>query len=65
MAKDKQKKHAAAEATAASGNMKRKEFDKKLATLQVELTRLQTWIKDKGHASSWSSRAGTRRARAA
>ena len=48
MAKDKQKKHEAAGATAASGKMKRKEFEKELAKLQVELTRLQTWVKDKG-----------------
>ena len=48
MAKDKQKKHEAAEATAASGKMSRKEFEKELAKLQVELTRLQTWVKAKG-----------------
>ena len=28
--------------------MRRKEFEKELAKLQVELTRLQTWVKDKG-----------------
>jgi polyphosphate kinase len=33
---------------AASGKMSRKDFEKDLATLQVELTRLQTWVKDKG-----------------
>jgi polyphosphate kinase len=48
MAKDKQKKHEAAEATAASAKMRSKEFEKELAKLQVELTRLQTWVKDKG-----------------
>ena len=48
MAKDKQKKHEAAEATAASDKMGRKEFEKELAKLQVELTRLQSWVKDKG-----------------
>ncbi len=48
MAKDRQKKHEAAEATAASSKMSRKEFEKELAKLQVELTRLQTWVKDKG-----------------
>src|SRR5215469_11008540 len=48
MAKDKQKKHEAAEAPAASGKMRRKEFEKELAKLQVELTRLQTWVKAKG-----------------
>jgi hypothetical protein len=30
-------------AEAASGKMGRKEFEKELAKLQVELTRLQTW----------------------
>jgi polyphosphate kinase 2 len=48
MAKDKQKKHEAAEATAPSGKMSRKEFEKELAKLQVELTRLQTWVQAKG-----------------
>jgi hypothetical protein len=48
MTKDKQKKHEAADATAASGKMSRKEFEKELTKLQVELTRLQTWVKDKG-----------------
>ena len=37
-----------ADAPAASGEMSRKEFEKELAKLQVELTRLQTWVKDKG-----------------
>ena len=48
MTKDKQKKHDAAEATAASDKMSSKEFEKELAKLQVELTRLQTWVKGKG-----------------
>ncbi len=48
MANNKQKKHQAGEATAASDKMGRKEFEKELAKLQVELTRLQTWVKDKG-----------------
>jgi polyphosphate kinase 2 len=48
MAKDKQKKNEVAEATAASDKMPRKEFEKELEKLQVELTRLQTWVKDKG-----------------
>src|SRR5438067_5681118 len=48
MAKYKQKKQAVAEATAAHGKMSRKEFEKELAKLQVELTRLQTWVKSKG-----------------
>jgi len=44
MAKDKQKKHKADEATTAPGKMSRKEFEKELAKLQVELTRLQAWV---------------------
>src|ERR1700737_1082627 len=36
------------EARAASGKISRKDFEKDLAILQVELTRLQTWVKDKG-----------------
>ena len=48
MAKDKLEKNPAAEATAASAKVRRKEFEKELAKLQVELTRLQTWVKDKG-----------------
>jgi polyphosphate kinase 2 len=47
MAKDKQKKREAAGAKIASGKMKRKEFEKELAKLQVELVRLQTWVKAK------------------
>ena len=48
MAKDKQQKHSVAERKAASANMKRKEFEKELAKLQVELTRLQTWVQATG-----------------
>jgi polyphosphate kinase len=49
MAKDEKKKnHEADGSTAASGKMKRKEFEKELAILQVELTRLQAWVKDTG-----------------
>jgi polyphosphate kinase 2 len=48
MLKEKQKKGEAVEAPAASGKVSRKEFEKELAKLQVELTRLQTWVKDKG-----------------
>jgi polyphosphate kinase len=48
MLKDKQKKGEIVEAPAASGKVSRKEFEKELAKLQVELTRLQTWVKDKG-----------------
>ena len=48
MLKDKQKKNEVIEAPVASGKVSRKEFEKALAKLQVELTRLQTWVKDKG-----------------
>ena len=48
MAKDKQKKHDASETTAAPGKMRRKEFEKELVKLQVELTRLQTWVQAEG-----------------
>ena len=47
MLKDKQKKDEVIKA-AASGKVSRKEFEKELAKLQVELTRLQTWVKEKG-----------------
>ena len=45
MAKDEQEKHEAAEASSTPGKMKRKEFEKELAKLQVELVRLQTWVR--------------------
>jgi len=48
MLKDKRKKDEVIEAPAASDKLSRKEFEKELAKLQVELTRLQTWVKDKG-----------------
>src|SRR5262249_2244375 len=48
MAKDKQQKHDVAERKATSSKMKRKEFEKELATLQIELTQLQTWVQGKG-----------------
>jgi polyphosphate kinase 2 len=48
MLKDRQKKHEATEAAAEPGKLGRKKFEKELAKLQVELTRLQTWVKDKG-----------------
>jgi polyphosphate kinase 2 len=48
MLKEKQKKGEVIEAPAASGKVSRKEFEKELAKLQVELTRLQTWVKEKG-----------------
>ena len=45
MAKDK---HSVAEEKAASTKMRRKEFEKELAKLQIELTRLQTWVQATG-----------------
>jgi polyphosphate kinase len=48
MLKEKQKKGEVIKAPAASGKVSRKEFEKELAKLQVELTRLQTWVKEKG-----------------
>src|SRR5262245_57873958 len=48
MTKHKQKKHEAARTMADSGKIGRKEFEKELAKLQVELTRLQTWVQAHG-----------------
>jgi polyphosphate kinase 2 (PPK2 family) len=48
MAKDKQQMRNVAGAKAASSKMKRKVFEKELAKLQVELTRLQTWVQATG-----------------
>src|SRR5712671_6245325 len=48
MLKDKKKKGEVIEAPAASDKLSGKEFEKELAKLQVELTRLQTWVKNKG-----------------
>jgi polyphosphate kinase len=48
LAKDEQEKHKAAEASSAPGKMSRKEFEKELAKLQVELVRLQTWVQATG-----------------
>jgi polyphosphate kinase 2 (PPK2 family) len=42
-----QKKPEATEGTTASGKMSRKEFEKELAKLQVELVRLQSWVQAK------------------
>jgi polyphosphate kinase len=47
MGKNKQKEHESAKAVASSGEMSRKEFEKELANLQVELVRLQTWVQAK------------------
>src|SRR5262249_34286656 len=46
--KHKQRKHETAGTTADAGKMGRKEFEKELARLQVELTRLQTWVQAHG-----------------
>ena len=48
MSNGKQKKRAVIEAPDASGKISRKQFEEELGKLQVELTRLQTWVKDKG-----------------
>jgi len=48
MLKEKRKKDEVIEAPAASDKLSRKEFEKELEKLQVELTRLQAWVKDKG-----------------
>lgn len=47
MAKDKHKDQAA-DSKESSGKIRRKEFEKELSKLQVELTRLQTWVKATG-----------------
>src|SRR6202048_2021543 len=44
----KNRKDEAIEAPAASGKISRKDFEKDLAILQVELTRLQTWVQATG-----------------
>src|SRR6185437_15394411 len=44
----RKKKHEAAEAAASSSEMSRKEFEKQLAKLQVQLIRLQAWVRAKG-----------------
>ena len=48
MGKGKQKKRAAAEAISTSGKMKRKDFESELTKLQVELVRVQTWVRATG-----------------
>ncbi len=48
MAKDKQQKRDVAGAKAASSKMRRREFEKELVKLQVELTRLQAWVQATG-----------------
>jgi len=48
MAKHKEKKKDGAEGAVASEKISREKFEKELAKLQVELTRLQTWVRAKG-----------------
>jgi polyphosphate kinase 2 len=48
MAKDKKRKHSVAGGKAASTKIRRKEFERELAKLQIELTRLQTWVQATG-----------------
>jgi len=47
LAKGKQEKRKPARTPAASGKIARKEFEKELAKLQVELVRLQAWVRAK------------------
>ena len=47
MVRNGQRKHLA-DATGVSDKMGRKEFEKELATLQLELVRLQSWVRAKG-----------------
>jgi len=44
LGKDTKNEREAAETAAPPGKMSRKEFEKELAKLQVELVRLQTWV---------------------
>src|SRR4029077_8291109 len=48
MAKNKQKKNRVAGENASSTKMRRKEFEKELAKLQIELIHLQTWVRSEG-----------------
>ena len=48
MEKDKKQKHDPAGVKAGSSKMKRKRFEKELTKLQIELTRLQTWVQATG-----------------
>jgi polyphosphate kinase 2 len=48
LAKDEKEKHEAAESSSTPGKMSRKEFEKELVKLQVELVRLQTWVQATG-----------------
>jgi len=48
LGKNKQESHESLAATSASGKLSRKEFEKELAKLQVELVRLQTWVQASG-----------------
>lgn len=48
MGKSKERKQDAIESGDTSAKMTRKEFEEELTKLQVELTRLQSWVKQKG-----------------
>jgi polyphosphate kinase 2 len=48
MARERKKQDDLTESASASDKIGRKDFEKDLASLQLELTRLQTWVKDKG-----------------
>ena len=65
MAKRQAKNYEVTEAAAEPAKMRRKEFEKELARLQVELTRLQTWVKHTGARIIVIFEVGTRRAKAA
>jgi hypothetical protein len=49
----------------ASSKMKRKDYEKQLRKLQVQLCHLQEWVKEKSSGSLSSSKAATPPARAA
>jgi polyphosphate kinase len=48
MAKNEHHKHDVAETRRAPGKMTRRQFEKELAKLQIELTRLQAWVQTTG-----------------
>lgn len=58
------RKSVTAEKSSAAEKMKRKVYEKELHKLQVELCRLQDWVKAEGVERSSSSRAAMPRARA-
>src|SRR5690242_13894950 len=56
-------KQGVVEAPDASDKISRKQFEKELGKLQVELTGCRLGSRTRGRASLWFSRAGTRRVR--